>query len=87
MWSIVVTMKSKLFFSAFLLIYLHDCVDSQQRVYGGYQIDITRAPYMVSLAVVLERLPNGQAKVYSCGGTILRKHLILTAGHCKLELS
>lgn len=40
---------------------------------------------MVQISVVLKKLPDGRAEVYACGGTILRKNLILTAAHCQLR--
>lgn len=79
----VVKMKEKLFLvTLFLIILLHGLVDSDQRIYGGYRIDITDAPYMVSITILIERLDNGTTIVHECSGTILRKNLILTAAHC-----
>lgn len=77
-------MKSKLFLSVVVLALLNDYVNSDGRIYGGYRVDITQAPYMVSIAIALETLPSGATKVYSCGGSIIRQNLILTAGHCEL---
>lgn len=53
------------------------------RIYGGYPINITDAPYMVHITLFSEVFANGSAIGNSCGGTILRKNLILTAGHCE----
>lgn len=54
-----------------------------ERIYGGYPINITDAPYMVHITLFSEVFANGSAIGNSCGGTILRKNLILTAGHCE----
>lgn len=81
--SVVSKMKSKLFLSALLCTLLNGYVNAEERIYGGYKIDITQAPYMVTVAVALETYADGSTKVYNCGGTILRTNLILSAGHCK----
>lgn len=78
-------MKSKLFLWAVLLTFLHGYVASNERIYGGYQVDITKAPYMAFVALIIEKYADGTAKSYDCGGTILRENLILTAGHCELK--
>lgn len=78
-------MIPKLFLSIVLTTFWHGYTNSDERIYGGTKIDITEAPYMVHVAVVQEKYDNGTAKIYSCGGTILRKNLILTAAHCKLK--
>ncbi|KAJ6645600.1 Trypsin 3A1 [Pseudolycoriella hygida] len=67
-----------------LLTLLHSHVNSQQRIYGGHKIDITEAPYMVGVTVIRtpDPQPGQKVEVYNCGGTILRKNLILTAAHC-----
>lgn len=79
----VVKMKGKRFLvTVFLIILLHSLVDSDERIYGGYRIDITEAPYMVSITILVETFENGTSLVNECGGTILRLNLILTAAHC-----
>ncbi|XP_063834121.1 vitellin-degrading protease-like [Ostrinia nubilalis] len=42
-------------------------------IVGGEDIDISEAPYQVSLQV------NGR---HSCGGTLVAKHIVITAAHC-----
>lgn len=81
--SVVSKMLVKLFGSVLILNWLHGYVNSDERIHGGYRIDIKKAPYMVHVAVVLETLPDGGSSTYNCGGTILRKNLILTAAHCE----
>lgn len=61
-----------------------DSVDGSGRIYGGYSIDITQAPYMAHVQYTVEYLPNNRVLLSDCGGSILRKNLILTAGHCKI---
>lgn len=57
---------------------------ADQRIYGGYPIDITDAPYMVHISLATVIFANGSGIAVGCGGAILRKNLILTAGHCEL---
>ncbi|XP_049881045.1 vitellin-degrading protease-like isoform X3 [Pectinophora gossypiella] len=45
----------------------------QTRIVGGEDIDITEAPYQVSLV---------NRGMHSCGGSIVANDLILTAAHC-----
>lgn len=71
-----------------LFLLVHQFLDDAHgdgRIYGGYSIDITDAPYMVHVQYIKEYLPNNRAVFSNCGGTILRKNLILTAGHCKTK--
>lgn len=60
-------------------------INGDGRIYGGYPIHITQAPYMVHIQYIKEYLPNNRALFSNCGGTILRKNLILTAGHCETK--
>lgn len=77
-------MKGKLFCLALLLIVrLKGLVRSDEKIYGGERVDITKAPYMASIIILIETYENGTSKVYECGGSILRRNLILTAAHCK----
>lgn len=43
------------------------------RIVGGFEIDITEAPYQISL------LSRGR---HTCGGSIIANDLIITAAHC-----
>lgn len=76
---------------AFLLIFIFhqifDLVLGGGRIYGGYPIDITQAPYMAHVQYTVEYLPNNRVLLSDCGGSILRKNLILTAGHCTKNLT
>lgn len=47
------------------------------RIYDGYLIDISKAPYMAQVNYVDEK--NFR---HRCGGGILRDDLIITGGHC-----
>jgi secreted trypsin-like serine protease len=67
----------KLIFSIFTLFYISEIVFSIQKFGGGDEIDITEAPYMVHIVYFKDT-----GAIY-CGGSILRKNLILTAGHCE----
>lgn len=68
---------------ALLLTTLYGLVVSDERIYGGYRIDIKDAPYMASITILIEQFHNGTSKVLECGGSILRPNLILTAAHCE----
>lgn len=76
-------MDGKLFLVTLFVTILYGLVDSDKRIYGGYKIDITEAPYIVAITIIVELFPNGSASVFECGGSILRRNLILTAAHCK----
>jgi secreted trypsin-like serine protease len=62
--------------------YFYNPALAEEKIYGGYQIDITQAPYMVHITYIREIFANGSGITANCGGSILRKNLILTAGHC-----
>lgn len=62
---------------------LLDVSADNSRIYGGYPINITDAPYMVHVVYANTIFANGSALTNTCGGSILRKNLILTAGHCE----
>lgn len=80
----VLRMKRKLFLlSLFVIVLLHGLVQCDERIYGGERIDITQAPYMASIVILIESYENGTSKVHECGGSILRRNLILTAAHCE----
>ncbi|KAJ6648822.1 Trypsin 3A1 [Pseudolycoriella hygida] len=79
-------MNSKLFLISLSFTILCDLADSNNgRIYGGNEIDITEAPYIVSITIVIEELDNGTTIVHECGGSILRTNLILTAAHCNVD--
>jgi secreted trypsin-like serine protease len=67
----------------FFLLFCFDSASGKGRIYGGYPINITDAPYMVHVVIARSQNPDGTTNVYECGGTILKKNIILTAGHCK----
>lgn len=80
---IVVKMAGKLFLLTILLIVLlNGLVESGPRIYGGYRIDITEQPCVVSIVILIEMFSNGTSLVHQCTGSILRRNLILTAAHC-----
>lgn len=45
-----------------------------RRIVRGFLIDITKAPYQISL------LRNG---VHDCGGSLISESFVVTAAHCK----
>lgn len=49
------------------------------KVIGGYDIDIKDIPYHVSIQI---KADADKPRFSFCGGTILDKNLIITAGHC-----
>lgn len=55
--------------------------DIDQRMLGGWKVNITEFPYAISLKYYT---PNKIYKVSTtkCGGTIISKLLIITAAHC-----
>lgn len=58
----------------------------QGRIYGGYQEDIDKAPYMAQVIVFHQKpVPGQAAAAEDCGGSILRTNLILTAAHCQFQ--
>lgn len=48
------------------------------RIVNGVPIKIEDAPYQVSIIMVVENIYG----VHMCGGSIISKNLVLTAGHC-----
>lgn len=78
-------MKLNIIFLTILISLLVDSALAGGRIYGGEKVDIMDAPYMASVVIVLKRNPDGSSATYDCGGSILRKNLILTAGHCELK--
>ncbi|XP_037029861.1 trypsin 3A1-like [Bradysia coprophila] len=68
--------------SLLLTIFLFDWADSEGRIYGGYQVDITKAPWMVYIGIFFKKPSNSKALYTFCSGSILRPNLILTAAHC-----
>lgn len=67
----------------FIFYQIFDFVHGGGRIYGGYPIDITQAPYMAQVQYLVQYLADGRVLLSDCGGSILRKNLILTAAHCK----
>ncbi|KAG4078519.1 hypothetical protein HA402_009231 [Bradysia odoriphaga] len=49
----------------------------ESRIYDGYAIDISEAPYMAQVYFVDEK-----SFEHRCGGAILREDIVITAGHC-----
>lgn len=84
-------MEAKLFLVAVFLTVLLGCVvsehqiedDGDARIFGGFKIDISSAPYMAGIYVVTKKFSNGTTSGITCGGSILRMNLILTAAHCE----
>lgn len=73
----------------FLLILLSSLnfTSAKQKV-DGTAISIEDAPYMVHVSYYTT--PPGEPgyiTYHKCGGTILNRQYILTAGHCKLNFS
>lgn len=57
-------------------------VGGSGRVYKGHPIDISDAPYMAYVRYMTYD-DKGIRVDYLCGGTIVNKMYILTAGHCE----
>lgn len=59
--------------------------EEESRIYGGYPVDITDAPYMAHILMSENDHNNGMAlsNSHECGGTIMTRRFILTAGHCE----
>jgi trypsin len=59
---------------SFLLFFgLFICSSSANKIVGGYDAKENSAPYQVSIQF---------ANKHNCGGVIIEKRFILTAGHC-----
>lgn len=50
-------------------------ISKQPKIIGGWQESIKKVPYQVTVAMRNEKLPH-------CGGSIVGKKHVLTAGHC-----
>lgn len=76
-------MQRRILQSILLITALESALCQQGRIYGGYQQDITKAPFMAQVMVVHEKpVPGVPLESEQCGGSILKTNLIITAGHC-----
>lgn len=60
-----------------LILFLVDSTTAGGRILNGYPIDIEQAPYTAHIHIIIG---GGYG---SCGGSIISRSFILTAGHCK----
>jgi len=60
-----------------LVLSFFKTIAQDQRIFNGHEIDITQAPYQVSI------MQNG---AHGCGGVIIDCQWVLTAGHCITNL-
>ncbi len=65
--------KKRIWFAVVFLLVVFQSYTQDQRIFGGDAIDISEAPYQVSLEI------NGN---HDCGGTIIDCEWIITAAHC-----
>jgi secreted trypsin-like serine protease len=71
-----------MFFNLSFLIFIFIRDIEASRKVSGTAISITDAPYMVHVTYKAFRNETF-GEDYSCGGTIISRQYILTAGHCK----
>lgn len=68
-------MSSSILFSLVLIFSILTLANSQRRILGGFEVDISKCPWQVCI----QRKKN---LMLHCGGGILSQKFVLSAGHC-----